>query len=149
MNIEIGKRYSVSPKWKKSWWESESLQHNDNGVIVEICMLWRGGTTHITPQNEDEVESLTIALSNEDGDEFYPHEYEDNEFDSTWDGISEDLIFHGELISEEEEDRLTTGYEEDGTTFLEEEGYYTFDNDVCLYGELDIIEEGRDEQYNL
>jgi len=140
MNIEIGKRYRVSPKWKKSWQDSESLQNDDNGVIIEVVTLWRAGTTFITPQNEYEVESLAIALGHEDGDEFYPDEYEDNEFDSTYDGVSEDVYFHGESISEEEQERLSDGYYEEGHSFLEEQGYYTFDSESCLYNELDIEE---------
>lgn len=140
MNIEIGKRYQVSPSWKKSWQDSESLQNNDNGVIIEIVTLWRGGTTIITPQSEYEVVSLTNALSHEEGDEFFPDEYEENEFDSTWDGVSEDLYFHGENISVKEQERLSDGYYEDGHSFLEEEGYHTFDSECCLYHELDIEE---------
>jgi len=140
MNIEIGKRYRVSPKWKKSWQDSESLQNDDNGVIIEVVTLWRAGTTFITPQNEYEVESLAIALGHEGGDEFYPDEYEDNEFDSTYDGVSEDVYFHGESISEEEQERLSDGYYEEGHSFLEEQGYYTFDSESCLYNELDIEE---------
>jgi|MEHZ01.4.fsa_nt_MEHZ011258949.1_2 hypothetical protein len=149
MTIEIGKTYAVSPKRKKCWIESESLQHDDNGVVIEITIVWRGGTTNVTPQSEEEVENLTLALDNGEDDEFFPHEFEENEFQMTWDGCGDDLTFHGERISELEEENLREGYYIDGYEYLEEAGYYSFDNEVTLCGELDIVEEGTDEQYNL
>jgi hypothetical protein len=142
MKIEMNKSYSVSPKWKKSWIDNEFLT-NDKGVIIELSTLWRSGSCVITPVNEDEVEMLTDAINNTDGDEFYPQEFEDYEFVETWDGISEDLTFGGESISEDEQKRLIEGWDEDRYSFLEDmEGFYTDDSECILIGELDITEEG-------
>lgn len=142
MKIEMNKSYSVSPRWKKSWIDNEFFR-NDKGVIVELSTLWRSGSCVITPLNEDEVEMLTDAINNTDGDEFYPQEFEEYEFVETWDGISEDLIFGGESISEDEQTRLIEGWDEDRYSFLEEkEGFYIDDSECILIGELDITEEG-------
>ena len=54
MEIEIGKVYSVSPKYKKSFEEVESFTHED-GRSVTVSILWRGGTVNITPMTAEEV----------------------------------------------------------------------------------------------
>jgi len=138
MKIEIGKEYAVSPRWKKSFEENEYWVDDKTGKRIVITTLWRGGTVKVTPQNEDEVEWLEDALTQGDEDAFEPYTFEEHEYDSAYDGCSVDLTFGN--IDEEEAERLQDGYDEEGTMFLEEEGFDCDDSEVYMYGELEIEE---------
>ena len=144
MNIEVGKEYAVSPKWKKSFEENEYWA-DGKGKRITITTLWRGGTINITPQNQDEAAWLSQAVSQEDDDTFEPYSFEEYEYQSAWDGISVDLRFNGfdgndgDELSEECQ-KLQDGYDEESTMFLEEEGFDIDDSEVFMYGELDVEE---------
>jgi hypothetical protein len=143
MNIEIGKTYAVSPRWKKSFEEQEHWV-NDKGEKITITTLWRSGTINITPQNKDEVSWLLEGLEHTDSDSFEPYAFEEYEYDSAWDGCSTDLDFSQSMLKtvkdEERCERLEEGYHDEGTMFLEEEGFDIEDSDVFMYGGLDIEE---------
>lgn len=143
MNIEIGKTYAVSPRWKKSFDEQEHWV-NSKGQKITISTLWRSGTINITPQNEEEVSWLLEGLEHADSDSFEPYAFEEHEYQSAWDGCSTDLDFSESMLKsvedEEECERLEEGYHDEGTMFLEEEGFDIDDSDVFMWGALDIEE---------
>lgn len=137
MIIEIGKEYAVSPRWKKSFEENEYWSNGD-GKRITISTLWRGGTINITPQNDDEAAWLGQAIGHNDDDTFEPYSFEEYEYDSAWDGVAVDLHFSG--IDDDEAERLQDGYDEEGTMFLEEEGFDVEDSEVYMYGEIEVEE---------
>ena len=145
MDFKIGKTYSVQPLYKKCFVESETFIHCDDPeqkMVVNI--LWRNGCVNVTPQNQEEVDILEAANYAEDGDEFEPYQFEDAEFLSTWDGVSVDIDFVGNQTDEQKES-LEEGYDEEGFSFLEEEGYDSDESNVVMHGELEIFEfEGYD-----
>lgn len=135
MQIEIGKSYSVSAHWKKSLVENETWA-NENGQLIIVSTLWRNGTFIITPQNEFEVEQLQEHLDNAGKTDFNGEleifDFEDVEFDSTFDGISTDLDFLGTYEwTDEEKEKIEEGYYEDWSTYLETE--LNMDSDGCEY----------------
>ena len=141
MIIEIGKKYTVSPVYKKRYIEVEYLEHESNGSKLSITTLWRSGECAVTPMHDYEVEMLQDAITFSDEDqEFCPYGFEENEFLSTWDGCSDDLEIVSGEISDEEMERLCEGYYDDGYSFLEEEGYCSYDSEVYMYGELAVSE---------
>ena len=140
MNIEIGKSYEVSNAYKKCFEEMEYLKHDTKDIRIQTNVVWRSGTVIITPQSEDEVEELTISLHNEDGDEFSPSFYEENEFAVSTDGCSDEIFISGEDATDKEMERLSDGYYDDGISFLEEEGFYTYDNEIIIHAELEVKE---------
>ena len=149
MKIEIGKTYSVCPKWKKSFEEIEYFRHED-GRCVAVDVLWRSGSVNITPQNEDEVQWLEEAIADEDGDNgaFEPYSFEEFEFSDSWDGISEDLNFHGEW-TEEDKEAITEAHEEGDdfiSTILEEFEFFSDDAEVFMHNGIMVeLFEGYDQ----
>ena len=141
MEIEIGKTYSVSPMYKKSFVETETFIHcDDPEQKILVSTLWRNGTVNVTPQDKDEVEALEAASYADDADEFEPYSFQEFEFVSTWDGVSVDLDFVGEDLTEERQKELEEGYDEEGFFFLEDEGYDSDESNVVMIGELEIEE---------
>jgi hypothetical protein len=143
MKIEIGKTYNVCNKWKKTYEEVEYFAHDD-GRRVSVTTLWRSGSINITPQNEDEVEWLTDAIDSEDT--FEPYMFEEYEFCDCWDGISEDLDFHGEW-KEEDKDTITKTHEEEDefiSSILEEKFEFSSeDAEVFIHNGILVEEETR------
>lgn len=144
MKIEIGKTYNVCNKWKKSYEEIEYFAHED-GRMVSVATLWRSGNVNITPQNEEEVEWLTDAIADDDS-AFEPYMFEEFEFCDSWDGISEDLNFHGEW-NEEDKEAITEEHEEGDdfiSTILEENyEFYSEDSEVFIHNGILVEEETR------
>jgi len=144
MEIIKGKTYEVSPAYKKCFVETEEFIHcDDPDKIISVSTLWRNGTVLVTPQTDEEVDLLSGASYNEDDDEFEPYDFEDTEFVSVWDGVSEDLGFNKRLaeeLSEDEQLKIEEGYHEDSFSFLEEIGYDSADTIVTMHGEIDIAE---------
>jgi len=143
MKIEIGKTYNVCNKYKKSFEEIEYFQHED-GRVVSVSTLWRSGNINITPQNEDEVQWLTDAIDSEDA--FEPFDFEEVEFCDSWDGVSEDLDFHGEW-KEEDKDTITETHEEEDefiSCILEEKfEFHSNDSETFIHGGIMVEEETR------
>ena len=139
MNIEIGKTYAVSPRWKKCFEEIEYWKHTKETCIVTINQVWRSGTVNVTPQNEDEVEWLQDGLKNGDDETFEPYMFEEHEYDSAWDGCSAD-ISKGYWDYQLDFEDIEEGYHENGIEFLEEQGFDIEESEVIMWGELDIEE---------
>ena len=143
IKIEIGKQYSVSAYWKKSLFEQELWVNGDKTIIVET--VWRNGTFIVTPANQDEVDILQENMGDhsEANDSLIDISiFEEVEFDSTFDGCSEELYFEGKHDwTDEDIDYIEEQREEEFiSTVMEEQG---FDSDGCEYsiqGGLDIEE---------
>lgn len=140
MNIEIGKSYEVTNKYKKCYEEHEFLKHSNKDIRIACEVVWRSGIVVITPEDENEVEELLLAIDNEEDGEFYPQSYENYEFVVCTDSCSDELTIDGDDATDSEKERLTEGYYEDGISFLEEEGFYTYDNEIIIHGELEVGE---------
>jgi len=149
MKIEIGKTYNVCPKWKKSFEEIEYFRHED-GRCVAVDVLWRSGSVYITPQNEDEVTWLEEAIADEDGEKgsFEPYSFEECEFSDSWDGISEDLDFHGKW-NEEDKEAIIEAHEEGDdfiSTILEEFEFFSDDAELFMHNGIMVeLFEGSDQ----
>lgn len=142
MNIEIGKCYQITPKWKKSVQEIEYFRNQDGTKIVECSVLWRSGTFRVTPQNEDEVEALEYAIANDD-DAFEPYSFEEFEFLDTWDGCSEDLEFtsNGAEWTDEEIQMIENEREEEFlSTVLEEREFDSYDSEIFIHNGIEVEE---------
>jgi hypothetical protein len=90
VKVEIGKQYSVSNRWKKSFIENTYYVKHHTGATIEREMLWRQGTFLVTPQNQEEVDLLMEAQAEDYEGTTYVESFEEFEFDSCWDGICED-----------------------------------------------------------
>lgn len=135
VNIEIGKQYSVSNRWKKSFVENTYFV-NAKGETVERVVLWRQGDILVTPKTQEEVDLLTEA-QDEEYDGVVDCEYfEEFEFGSCWDGICED--YYSKAIPEIQ-DMFDDFYEDDEL----QEKYFSFDQylEEKLEYELDYCEQ--------
>lgn len=135
MNIEIGKIYSVTNKYKKTYVETVELFKENSPSLLHYT-VWRAGTWIITPRDEDEVATLIEAQSDDFNETFDFSYFEDAEFDSTWDGCSEDLVSDDDPdfayeISEKyyDDDELSDNYFS-VIEYLEEELRYTAEDFV-------------------
>ena len=61
MKIEIGTEYVISPAEKKSFLVMEEFE-TPTGDIVEMETLYRDGAITITPETDDEVEMIQMAI---------------------------------------------------------------------------------------
>jgi len=116
--------YKVSPKYKKSVEEVEFLK-NDKGERISCAVLWRGGEYIIHPKDEEEEQMLQNL---DDAFVFEVTAFEDWELDSTWDGCSEDISYHG-VEDEERVALMEEYYEENGFWDMCEE--FGFDSEDC------------------
>ena len=156
MKLEIGKAYLVSNAYKKSLLEIEIFMRDSEvegepPQQINLHIWWRGGSYVVRPQNEDEIEMLESSMVDPDSDEYYKDgdeicisDFEDWELDSTHDGQSEELEFL--RVPEDEQATIQEGYDEDTTSFLEEQGFYT--DDLEVYIQNGIIIEDAPEYYN-
>lgn len=141
MNIEIGKCYEITPKWKKSVVETEYFSLDDGSKTVAVQTCWRGGTFRVTPQDEDEIEWLKTAL--EDDSELEPYDFDEFEFLDTWDGVSEDYHFtsNGAEWTDEQMESLQEAMEEDfASSVLEDAGYHSVDSELIIYNGIEAKE---------
>ncbi len=146
MDIKIGTRYQVSPKWKKSFEELESFRNYDTNKFIGVRTLWRGGSIFVTPQNEEEVQDLKDSLEQKDGEAFEPC-YDVWELGDCWDGVSEDIEFYGD---HENEETIQEKYEEGDdftSSILEEFGFEPDDLEVFIWNEIEIEEAAEQEPY--
>jgi hypothetical protein len=68
MKIEIGKEYTITNKYKKSYVEFEYFK-DDHGDLIKVETGWRSGTWTVTPQDQHEIDMLVAASSDEYDDE--------------------------------------------------------------------------------
>ena len=131
MNIEIGKTYQVSNKYKKRYVEYEYLKNYDTDDVVCIETGWRSGNWFVTPQEEHEVELLVEAMADDFEDELEMNTFCEAEMIDSWDGCWDE----GEELEEFMEE-----VQEEGECYLLDNG---FDSDECIsifQGQI-IIEE--------
>jgi len=122
MKIELGKTYSVSNKYKKTFVEDNFLTSTMEGMpSFDRITVWRSGTIKVTPIHEYEVEYLQEMLdAGDDCDNFDFDEFEEVEFDSSWDGYSEEYE-SGDAENLAKVEELIEEYES-----LEEDDYFDF-----------------------
>ena len=141
--------FNVSPKYKKSFIEFNYLEKNVNGkkIILVRELVWRNGEINVTVDIEklnefknpeelfNSIRKHGVLLFNDN----FPFEYE---FQSSWDGCSDDYSITYEDGSEVEED-----VEQEIMNIIEEEGVYELednhqfemtDTTYEIDGELDI-----------
>lgn len=139
VKIEIGKTYEISCMNKKSVYELEYWTDNDNDKNrVKTETMWRNGEWLITPQDEDEVEMLTAAMTQGDSDWFEPQAFQENEFLECWDGCSFDmeiLEFDGD---EDAREQLEENVYEEGTGYFFDNNWDTVDCEYLFYGPIAV-----------
>ena len=108
--FEIGKNYSVTNKRKKSYVE-ESFYEKD-GIKIKREIGWRSGTWNVTITSQEEADKLTKFSSDDfDGDVVIYEEFDEVDFDSSWDGCWEDWeVVEGDVdideMMEEHEEKV-------------------------------------------
>lgn len=145
MNIEIGKPYSVSNRWKKTFVESTFFT-NAEEEQVERVTLWRMGTFIITPRTQDEVDLLTAAQEENYSLVTILTDFEDFEYDSTFDGVSEDYYSDeieniDDLVEQfYEDEELSDEYFSFGDYIEDGLGFDLDENCVLIEGSI-VVEE--------
>ena len=136
VEVQVGKQYSISNRWKKSFIETTYYVHSETNSVVERETLWRSGSFLVTPQNQDEVDVLMLAQDENYSGSIFIEFFEEFEFDSCWDGICDE--YRSDDI-EDIDDRFESFYEDDE---LQEE-YFGFEEylEECLGYELDYSEQ--------
>lgn len=145
IKFEIGKKYNISPAYKKSFREHEFFiledsQQEGPPKMVEVIVLWRGGSFSVIPQNQEEVDFLQSYYDEKDEEEeLCMSQFEVAEFEGSWDGCSEDYVFHnfGDEDTEELETELTEDFYYD---VLSEKGWESFESETYIVGELHVEE---------
>jgi len=151
IKVEVGKSYMVSNYWKKTVHEVESWVSEDNRKVVCVETRWRGGSFIITPQHEGEAEELQHHYDKREDSMFEEvleiTDFEEYEFDSTFDGVSEYLTFTGaHKWSEAEEEEITENYYEEWTSYLEEDLNLSSEGcEISIIGGIEIEEYTREE----
>ena len=122
----------VSNRNKKTVCETEEWRKPGVGRL-QIDTWWRGGTWYVTPEGDE-----PIPVDGQDGIDI--SDYSNYELDSTWDGCSCEINFLDDL-NEEEQTRIEEGFHEDGTSFLEEDGWESYECFYVIHGEVEVKEE--------
>ena len=142
MKIEIGKQYMIYPynKWMVN---EEELLVGSEGKEFIVRTEWKGGTFLVTPQSDEEVETLQQAIDTDDNEnELVSSYFTEFELYETTDGHNE-IDFTSEFTDEEQE-QIQEKYDEDWFSGLEELGYSPEDGWFTLWGKV-IAEEYVDE----
>ena len=134
--IEVGKRYIVTNKYKKSIEEVENFRKGK--VSFSLSTTWRSGSWAIIPQTEDECNELQKAQESEDVFELY--DFEEVEFLDTYDGDSMEFNFWGHDDDEDLEDAVRELYWEEGCMGLEEDGWNELDPEVFIHYGINVEE---------
>ena len=143
MNIEIGKTYEISCANKKSVYELEYWT-DESGNRIKTETMWRNGEWLIKPTNEDEVESLTDAMNQEDTDWIEPQVFEEQEFQECWDGCSFDSEILEWTGTDEEKEVLEETLYEEGTSYFFDNGYDSIDCEYLFYGPIAVEETDKE-----
>jgi hypothetical protein len=140
MKIEIGKEYTITNKYKKSYVEFEYFK-DDDGDLIKVETGWRSGTWQVTPQNQHEIDMLVAASSDEYDDELCINDFEEAEMDSSWDGCWDDWDWSeyksktGEALEEFQEE-----VQDEGVCYLLDNGWECEDTECYFQGQI-LIEE--------
>ena len=141
--------FNVSPKYKKSFIEFNYLEKNVNGkkIILVRELVWRNGEINVTVDIEklnefknpeelfNSIRKHGVLLFNDN----FPFEYE---FQSSWDGCSDDYSItyeDGSEVEDELEEEIMNIIEEEGVYELEDNHQFEMtDTTYEIDGELDI-----------
>lgn len=146
--FEIGKSYTITNRYKKSYVEETYYEKDDVKIKREIG--WRTGTWVITIENQEEAEKLEKFTKEDYEGEIVPYEeFENAEFENSWDGCWEDWeVINGDLAIDEMMENHETNTEEDEDyeffsfdEFLEDgEGFEITDDKSYFSGSLTVEE---------
>ena len=141
--------FNVSPKYKKSFIEFNYLEKNFNGKKIKIVreLVWRNGEINVTVDIEklnqfknpeelfNSIRKHGVLLFNDN----FPFEYE---FQSSWDGCSDDYSItyeDGSEVEDELEEEIMNIIDEDGVYELEDNHEFEMtDTTYEIDGDLDI-----------
>lgn len=149
MEIEVGKEYTIYPKFKKSYVEREVFKDNDSEDRVVVETLWRSGAYIIKVTNEEEKETLEAYMSEDATGDMEPIEFEENEFVESFDGCGQDVYVHLAEGSEADEEAIQEGVEEEGHDWFWENNYDSWDAEHFFGLPLQVDEVDPDNRYNL
>ena len=149
MEIEVGKEYTIYPKYKKSYVEREVFKDNDSEDRVVIEALWRSGAYIIKVSNEEEKEMLENYMSDDAEGDMEPCEFEENEFVESYDECGRDIYVHLHSSSEADEAAIQEGVEEEGHDWFWENNYDSWDAEHFFGLPLEVDEVDPDNRYNL
>ena len=122
--------FNVSPKYKKSFIEFNYLEKNFNGKKIKLVreLVWRNGEINVTIDSKklnefnsaeelfNSIRKHGVLLFNDK----FPFEYE---FQSSWDGCSDDYS-----ITYDDGSELEDELEEEIMNIIEEEGIYELED---------------------
>lgn len=133
--------WKISTREKKSCEERE-FWTKDGKTLVRINGF-RWGTFTVETSDDEPPEGITEE--NPDGVDMYGY-FGDNaedgaELDSMVDGWYGDWEFPDDM-TEEEQQHILDGYDEDGYDFMESDGWYNDETEAWLFGPLDIEKVG-------
>ena len=145
MKIEIGKEYTITNKYKKSYVETEYLKtyNDDSGDIISVQTGWRSGTWTVTPQEEHEVEMLVEAMTDEFDDDLWMNDFENAEMDSSWDGCWDEWIWSGyKSKTGEALEEFKKEVQDEGVSYLLDNGWDSYECECYFQGQI-LIEESE------
>jgi hypothetical protein len=149
MEIEVGKEYTIYPKYKKSYVEREVFKDNDSEDRVVIECLWRSGAYIIKVLDEDDKELLEGYMSDDAQGDMEPEEFSENEFVESFDECGRDVYVHLAEGSEADEDAIQEGIEEEGHDWFWENNYDSWDCEHFFGLPLQVDPVDPDNRYNL
>lgn len=144
MIIEVGKTYTVSPKYKKSFVENNFFEVMDDDKKPDFLprmftrqIGWRSGSFNITIVNEDEQEVLQEYLdAGDDAGELELTAFEEFEFLESWDGCWEDYFGY----DDESTAQLKAAYDKYWSDEALQEEFFNFDSWLEEHFTYDIID---------
>jgi hypothetical protein len=149
MEIEVGKEYTIYPKYKKSYVEREVFKDNDSEDRGVIECLWRSGAYIIKVLDEDDKELLEGYMSDDAQGDMEPEEFSENEFVESFDECGRDVYVHLAEGSEADEDAIQEGIEEEGHDWFWENNYDSWDCEHFFGLPLQVDPVDPDNRYNL
>lgn len=129
--------WKVSTEHKKCVFEHEIWQKDD--LIIRRVTGFRWGTVLVKTEGDEPP----VFEETDDGIDMYNTDYE-CELDSLDDGWFEDFIWPDNL-SEEEQERLLSIWEEDYYSGWEGEGWVQTETECYFHGPLEIVKDGWEE----
>jgi len=149
MEIEVGKEYTIYPKFKKSYVEREVFKDNDSEDRVVIECLWRSGAYIIKVLDEDDKELLEGYMSDDAEGDMEPDEFSENEFVESFDECGRDVYVHLAEGSEADEDAILEGVSEEGHDWFWDNNYDSWDAEHFFGLPLQVDPVDPDNRYNL
>lgn len=149
MEIEVGKEYTIYPKFKKSYVEREVFKDNDSEDRIVIETLWRSGAYIIKVLDEDDKELLEGYMSEDATGDMEPEEFSENEFVESFDGCGMDVYVHLAEGSERDEEELEEAIYEEGHDWIWENNFDHWDTEHFFGLPLQVDPVDADNRYNL